>query len=88
MNIVGVNHLYLLRLANDPSYAWMTSLAPLRTMKQATKKCCGQGYTPTPIQVFQTVGADKNLRPELVTLKAMLKADKLIVSIAGFRAQI
>ncbi len=88
MNVIGVNHPYLLRLANDPAFNWMTSIEPLRHLKPSTKKCCGQaGYTPTPMQTFQTVSDNKNFVIELKTLKAVLKADKLIVSVIGHRAQ-
>ncbi len=88
MNVIGVNHPYLLKLALNPAFNWMTSLEPLRHLKPSTKKCCGQpGYTATPMQTFQLVSSNKSFIPELHTLKAILRADKLIVSITGHRAQ-
>jgi len=91
MKIVAVNHPYLIKLARDPVYNWMTSLEPLRNLKRfkrAPPKCCGQtGSIPEPKQVFQGVSSNINFVSELQTLKAMLKADSLIVNIVGLRAQ-
>jgi len=91
VNIVAVNHPYLIKLARDPAYNWMTSLEPLRSLKRfkrAPPKCCGQpGTAPAPVQVFQSVSGNVNFVSELHTLKAMLRADGLIVNIVGLRAQ-
>lgn len=97
MKTVGVDLSYLKRLAQNQVYDWMLSLAPLRrVINQAQRqgaryRSCSSCRKPQPAinsTVVEAVARNQRFLSEMKQLKAMIKADKLIVNVGSVRTTI
>ena len=86
-HVVSIDHAYLIRLASDPNYAWMSSLRTLSTFhKRETSRCCGRTYiSPVPIEAVRAVAKNPAFLDDLWLLKKKLGIKTMIVNVEGCR---
>lgn len=92
MTTVVVTAEYLSRLAADPRFHWMSSLAPIRVelvgQPVVKRQCCGRkavtAKRASATAVTQSA-AHRRFLPELAQLKEQLKIDTLVIRVGSPR---
>jgi hypothetical protein len=96
MTPVAVTKSYLIRLARDPKYNWMSSLRAIREtyviagLQQPTKKCCGQRKpaVAVPDTAIARVTSDPRFLSDLRALKVREQFGPVVINVGSLQARL